>query len=156
MKKVKEKATENKDVLIDDTTEVKLDELKVEEPNGHKPEEALMVVQAKPASTEVIQYEVNEGSKEIPGSGFFFNVQDKFLPESSRLTERQIQCFAVGDVQQQVLNTNRKKTVYEIFRDQYLRYEISANGEGRAEFSTLVQLKQDEANRRKGDLFDKM
>ena len=90
----------------------------------------------------------------IPGSGSLFNVKKKHLPEFTRLNEREVFTFAVGDVQDYVLrraDTGEETSVYERFRDSIFRLKISLHGKGRDENVAVRQVDAEEkANAARG------
>lgn len=94
----------------------------------------------------------------IPGSGYLFNVKAKHLPEATRLNEREIFTFAVGNVQDYVLRRTDYKdarecqrSVYEEFRDGVFRLKIALNGKGRDENVAVRQVDAEEkANAARG------
>jgi hypothetical protein len=92
----------------------------------------------------------------IPGSGSLFNVKQKHLPEFTRLNEREVFTFAVGNVQDYVLrraDTGEETSVYENFRDSIFRLKISLKGEGRAENVAVRQVDAEEkANAARGSM----
>jgi len=80
---------------------------------------------------------------DIPGKGFLYHAKDEHLGEATRLNEREILLFAVGDTQASILDPKRK-TVYETFRNSLMRYKIALNGDGRVE---AIKLKTMEAEK---------
>lgn len=93
---------------------------------------------------ELRQFREEEAAKAIPSHGFMFGVQDRYLPEATELNEREVFAFAVGDVQDAVLDPNRTESVFGIFKNKSMRNKISLNRKGRDEH---VVLKQQEADR---------
>ena len=144
----------------------------IAEGNGHKETEELAATvepeaKAEPAptgdsatppqvelvSSKVAEYEEMDSEREIPGNGFLFNVKEKHLPEATRLNEREIWSFAVGEVQDAVLDTNRTESVFKILESRLMRNKISLGGDGRTEYVTTMQLKAEEKAEQGGDLF---
>lgn len=114
-------------------------------PNGSKP----------PITKEDIQkWEAIDNNKNIPGRGHLFHVRKEHLPESTRLNEREIVAFAIGDVQQAVLDHNRTESVFDIFKHNIMQYKISFEGQGRKESIILHQLTTEEKTAAlKGSMF---
>lgn len=89
----------------------------------------------------------------IPGSGSLFNVKKKHLPEFTRLNEREVFTFGVGDVQDAVLDLKRTDSVFEIFKNSIFRLKISLKGEGRSENVAVRQVDAEEkANAARGSM----
>jgi len=95
-------------------------------------------------SAEYQKFAEEEAEKEIPSSGYLFASKDKYLPEVTRLNEREIFAFAVGDVQDAVLDPDRTKSVYQIFKLSAMRNKIGFEGKGREEH---IVIKQQEAEK---------
>lgn len=130
--------------------------------NGHDPVADEQAVADK-AEEERVQAEedkelerMREEAEEakIPGSGYLFNVKKKHLPEATRLNEREIFTFAVGAVQDYVLQRNDDKvveSVFEKFSNSIFRLKISAGGKGREENIAVRQVDAEEkANATRG------
>lgn len=101
---------------------------------------------------EAIDRERREAQEaKIPGNKFLLNVDERHLPETSRLNEREIFTFGVGDTQDEALNTNRTQSIYAIFRNSILRLKISLGGKGRDDFISLHQAEAEE-NARRGQI----
>lgn len=148
---------------LPDKVEAPVFNVKLEEPenvsgNGHSPE-AVTSEQEEEARVKKEEEEELERMREeqdnakIPGSGYLFNVKEKHLPEATRLNEREIFTFGVGNVQDAVLNLNRTKSIFEVFRDSIFRLKISAGGKGREENIAVRQVDAEEkANAARGSL----
>lgn len=80
---------------------------------------------------------------DIPGKGFLYHAKDENMGEATRLNEREIVMFALGDTQESILDPKRK-SVYQTFRNSLFRYKIALNGDGRKE---AIELKTMEAER---------
>lgn len=93
---------------------------------------------------ELDVFEERELDRQIPGRGHLFHVKKKHLHESTRLNKKMIMAFAIGDVQQAVLNHTRTESVFEILKNAIMGYEISEDGEGRKESIILHQLTSEE------------
>lgn len=124
------------------------DEQIAEQTAADKAEEALQ----RKEEQEAIDRERREAQEaKIPGNKFLLNVDERHLPETSRLNEREIFTFGVGDTQDEALNTNRTKSIYAIFRNSILRLKISLGGKGRDDFISLHQAEAEE-NARRGQI----
>lgn len=101
------------------------------------------------------EYRKNDDNNEFVGRGIFYDVQEKNLPEVSNVTERLALLFAVGDVLEEIIKDNRKKSSYEIYRDRLLRYRIGINGQGVENVLLAMNAKREleEAEINKGALF---
>lgn len=122
--------------------------------NGHKKDEEIKVSNNGKSRTEVtedqiaeddLKYEVpvEEDKPDIPGRGFLYHAKPENLGEATRLNEREIVLFAVGDTKQSLLKKQRRP-VYETFRDRTFTYKVALDGEGRKE---AIELKTIEAER---------
>jgi hypothetical protein len=88
----------------------------------------------------------------IPGDGFLFNIKEEHLPEASCLNERQVATFSIGDCQNASLDPDRTQSIFEIYRNRIMRYNISLNRDGRGEYVTIKQLTAEEKNMQRGGL----
>jgi len=137
--------------------------------NGHKEEDVKIDIEdtdsveekeekkrQKAEDDELDRMREEADDAKIPGSGSLFNVKKKHLPEFTRLNEREVFTFAVGDVQDYVLrrsDTGEETSVYEHFRDAIFRLKISLKGEGRAENVAVRQVDAEEkANAARGSM----
>lgn len=137
--------------------------------NGHNPdadEQAVAQAAAEKAEEDKVQAEedkeltrMREEAEEakIPGSGYLFNVKKKHLPEATRLNEREVFTFAVGAVQDYVLQRGdidaEPESVFEKFSNTIFRLKISLKGEGRSENIAVRQVDAEEkANAARGSL----
>lgn len=118
------------------------------ENNGHMPESATGITDA-----QIEKWDKLDTDKNIPGSGHLFHVKPEHLPESTRLTPREIQGFSIAAVQQAVFDISRKESLIEIFIQKYMRYQISNDGQGRKENIILHQLSAEEKNAIRGGMF---
>jgi hypothetical protein len=138
----------------------KAPEPKVEDKgNGHNPDadEVLLAEKAEEDKRQAEEDKELERMREeaeeakIPGSGYLFNVKKKHLPEATRLNEREVFTFAVGKVQDEVLNLARTDSVFDIFASNIFRLKISLKGDGRAENIAVRQVDAEEkANASRG------
>lgn len=103
---------------------------------------------------QINEIEDRELDKNIPGRGHLFHVKKKYLPESTRLNDREIMSFAIGDVQQAVLDHDRTESVFEVLKNSLMVYKISREGDGRKESIVLHQLTSEEKAAAQGGLFD--
>jgi hypothetical protein len=131
--------------------------------NGHNPdadeqlqEKAAEEKQAAEEEKELERMREEAEEAKIPGSGYLFNVKKKHLPEATRLNEREIFTFAVGAVQDYVLQRTEAKeaeSVFEKFSNSIFRLKISAGGKGREENIAVRQVDAEEkANSARGSM----
>ena len=102
---------------------------------------------------EIEAFEEKEMDKEIPGKGYLFHVKKKHLPEATRLNDREIMGFSVGEVQQAVLDHDRKESLFDIFKNGVFQKKIAFQGEGRKENIILHQLSAEERESARGGMF---
>lgn len=123
----------------------------------------LNMPEQKEATPAGIVYHSVDIEKAIPGNGFIFNIEDRFLPEMARLDGKDPQLFATGDLQQAIINPHRprNKPAWDLYKNQYFRYTVAAPGgdldqpgAGRAEAIQLMRIDQEDKDKKKGDLFD--
>lgn len=69
-----------------------------------------------------------ERDNKIPGYGWLFGIQDKFLPESTVLDRGEVLAFALGNMQENMLNPNRKESLFALFAKDIMRMNISVKG----------------------------
>jgi hypothetical protein len=101
--------------------------------------------QGELSDAQMALFDKRELAKKIPGYGNLFHVEEEFLPESSRLGKQAIFGFAARDMQEEtILNKKRKLSAWDIFRNRFMRYTISEDGQGRVESITLHQLSAEE------------
>jgi hypothetical protein len=96
-------------------------------------------------------YVSSQEESKIPGNKFMFNVDEKYLPEASRLNDREIYALAVQMTQREASYTKDPNfDVAFTFMNWLLRLRISRDGEGREEFNLARQaeLQQKEAEAR--------
>jgi len=112
--------------------------------NGH---------QAQLTREEIEAFEEKEMDKDIPGKGYLFHVKKKHLPEATRLNDREIIGFSVGEVQQAVLDHSRTESLFDIFKNGVFQKKIAFQGEGRKENIILHQLSAEERESSRGGMF---
>lgn len=93
---------------------------------------------------EVDKFEEQEEDRHIPGKGHLFHVKNKHLHESARLNKQMIFGFAARDMQQAVLDPNRTESAWDTFKNRFMGYTISEDGEGRKESIVMHQLTAEE------------
>lgn len=69
-----------------------------------------------------------ERDNKIPGYGWLFGIQDKFLPESTVLDRGEVLAFALGNMQENMLNPNRKESLFALFAKDIMRMNVSVKG----------------------------
>lgn len=123
----------HKDVAVIDTV---FDE-------GNTEEHKTIVEELPQSNGRQIYIEDEDDKPDIPGKGFLYHAKDENMGEATRLNEREIVMFALGDTQESILDPKRK-SVYQTFRNSLFRYKIALNGDGRKE---AIELKTMEAER---------
>jgi hypothetical protein len=69
-----------------------------------------------------------ERDNKIPGYGWLFGIQDKFLPESTVLDRGEVLAFALGNMQENMLNPNRTESLFAMFAKDIMRMNVSVKG----------------------------
>lgn len=72
-----------------------------------------------------------EQDKQIPGSGWLFNIKDKHLPMQTVLDAGQVLTFALGNMQENMLNQGRTESLFKMFERDIMQMNISIKGLGR-------------------------
>lgn len=91
---------------------------------------------------DLARFQEEEAEREIPGHGFIFGTKKKYLPEVTRVNEREIFTFSVGIVQDAVLKPRGPDdSVFAIFSESVMRLKIGFEGKGRDEYVVLEQQK---------------
>jgi hypothetical protein len=100
------------------------------------------------------RYEIpeEEDKPDIPGKGFLYHAKDENLGEASRLNEREVLMFSLGDTQESIYKVGRK-TVYATFRDSLLKYKIALEGKGREEAIELKTIESEKNASKAGQAF---
>jgi len=137
-------------------TELEEEELP-EDPPPKKTVSEVMPSQSRIHMTpeELERYEEMQLEKEVPGRGDLFHIRDKWLPETSELSDGECATFAVGDTQQEIYNFKRKDPLYVIFRNRLMRYRVSKGRQGRKERVVLHQLNTEEKLSNTGGAYDR-
>lgn len=87
-----------------------------------------------------LQAEIETEAK-IPGNGWLFNIKDKHLPESTVLDRGEVLAFALGNMQENMLNPRRKESLFAMFSKDIMRMNISIKGLAREQ--ALMARQQD-------------
>jgi hypothetical protein len=102
------------------------------------------------ASSEVLaderykEFRRRELEKNIPGIGSLYQADDEFLGEGTRLNDREVAAYAVGDMQEAMSNLeSRTESLWSILKRRSHRYKISLNGDGRQEQILLHRIKNE-------------
>jgi len=82
-----------------------------------------------------------ERDNKIPGYGWLFGIEEKFLPESTVLDRGEVLAFALGNMQENMLNHNRKESLFALFARDIMRMNISVKGLAREQ--ALMARQQD-------------
>lgn len=82
-----------------------------------------------------------ERDNKIPGYGWLFGIEEKFLPESTVLDRGEVLSFALGNMQENMLNPNRTESLFALFAKDIMRMNISVKGLAREQ--ALMARQQD-------------
>ena len=82
-----------------------------------------------------------ERDNKIPGYGWLFGIEEKFLPESTVLDRGEVLAFALGNMQENMLNSNRTESLFALFAKDIMRMNISVKGLAREQ--ALMARQQD-------------
>ena len=82
-----------------------------------------------------------ERDNKIPGYGWLFGIEEKFLPESTVLDRGEVWTFALGFMQENMLNTDRKETLFISLAKDIMRMNIAVKGLAREQ--ALMARQQD-------------
>lgn len=85
-----------------------------------------------------------ERDNKIPGYGWLFGIQDKFLPESTVLDRGEVLAFALGNMQENMLNPHRTESLFALFTKDIMRMNISVKGLARDQ---AIIVRQQDADR---------
>lgn len=85
-----------------------------------------------------------ERDNKIPGYGWLFGIQDKFLPESTVLDRGEVLAFALGNMQENMLNPHRTESLFALFAKDIMRMNISVKGLAREQ---AIIVRQQDADR---------
>lgn len=85
-----------------------------------------------------------ERDNKIPGYGWLFGIQDKFLPESTVLDRGEVLAFALGNMQENMLNPHRTESLFALFAKDIMRMNISVKGLARDQ---AIIVRQQDADR---------
>jgi len=83
----------------------------------------------------------SERDDRIPGYGWLFGIDDKFLPESTVLDRGEVLSFALGNMQENMLNPDRTESLFALFAKDVMRMNISVKGLAREQ--ALMARQQD-------------
>ena len=158
MFKKKDKATESLEKLkrrIESQIESQAD---VKPAKTEKPKKSKAVQQVEQAIEPVIeknntkndiaqelefekQRNQQERDNKIPGYGWLFGIDERFLPESTVLDRGEVLSFALGNMQENMLNPNRTESLFALFAKDIMRMNISVKGLAREQ--ALMARQQD-------------
>jgi len=82
-----------------------------------------------------------ERDNKIPGYGWLFGIDERFLPESTVLDRGEVLSFALGNMQENMLNPNRTESLFALFAKDIMRMNISVKGLAREQ--ALMARQQD-------------
>jgi len=82
-----------------------------------------------------------ERDNKIPGYGWLFGIDERFLPESTVLDRGEALSFALGNMQENMLNPNRTESLFALFAKDIMRMNISVKGLAREQ--ALMARQQD-------------
>jgi hypothetical protein len=91
--------------------------------------------------------EEQETERMIPGNGYLLNVKDKHLPEATVLDNGQVLSFALGNMQENMLNSRRTESLFAMFSKDMMRMNISIKGLGREQ---AIMARQQDADKGAG------
>ena len=122
-------------------TKVKQPEVKiVAEPEVTQPVSKNKNDLAKELEFEKVRKQEERDNK-IPGYGWLFGIEDKFLPESTILNRGEVLAFALGNMQENMLNQNRTESLFALFAKDIMRMNIAVEGTARKD--ALMARQQD-------------
>jgi len=85
-----------------------------------------------------------ERDNKIPGYGWLFGIEEKFLPESTVLDRGEVLSFALGNMQENMLNPHRTESLFVLFAKDVMRMNISVKGLAREQ---ALMARQQDADR---------
>lgn len=74
-----------------------------------------------------LMQEIEQEAK-IPGNGWLFNIKDKHLPEATVLDRGEVLAFALGFMQENMLNEGRTESLFASFAKDVMRMNVSVKG----------------------------
>jgi|GEM_PF-6381734 hypothetical protein len=86
----------------------------------------------------------HERDNKIPGYGWLFGIDEKFLPESTVLDRGEVLSFALGNMQENMLNPHRTESLFALFAKDVMRMNISVKGLAREQ---ALMARQQDADR---------
>lgn len=86
-----------------------------------------------------------EAEGKIPGNGWLFNIKDKHLPEATVLDRGEVLAFALGNMQENMLDVNRKESLFAMFAKDVMRMNVSVKGLSREQGLMARQQDADKA-----------
>jgi hypothetical protein len=91
--------------------------------------------------------EEQEFERQIPASGYLLNVKEKHLPQATVLDSGQVLSFALGNMQENMLNSSRTKSLFALFAKDMMEMSISIKGLGREQ---AIMVRQQDADKGAG------
>jgi len=89
------------------------------------------------------EIEEKEYERQMPGYGYLTAVKDKHLPQSTVLDKGQVLTFALGYMQEDMLNPERSDSLFVGFAKRIMRMNISVGGLGREQILEARQQDSD-------------
>lgn len=141
---VKENPDKSKDKLKDKLKDKPVKQVK-SEPVKASETPAQPVIKQKDDLIKELEFEKlrnqQERDNKIPGYGWLFGIEEKFLPESTVLDRGEVLSFALGNMQENMLNPNRTESLFALFAKDIMRMNISVKGLAREQ--ALMARQQD-------------
>lgn len=125
-------------------------------PTTAKPEPSVEKNEAAPPAVNRLQDDLEkelkfeeyrnrqERDNKIPGYGWLFGIEEKFLPESTVLDRGEVLSFALGNMQENMLNPHRTESLFALFAKDVMRMNISVKGLAREQ---ALMARQQDADR---------
>jgi len=125
-------------------------------PTAAKPEPSVEKDEAAPPAVSRLQDDLEkelkfeeyrnrqERDNKIPGYGWLFGIEEKFLPESTVLDRGEVLSFALGNMQENMLNPHRTESLFALFAKDIMRMNISVKGLAREQ---ALMARQQDADR---------
>jgi len=86
------------------------------------------------------EYRRRELEKNIPGYGVVVKADDEVLDEMTRMNEREVAAYSIGDMQQEMANLEREESLWRILTRKAKKYKKSLNGDGIQEVVLMYRI----------------